>query len=75
MATSHMHDPLLEQLLEICEEFFARTSATTRHEVDTLLRARGIYGGPCWLIDMLGLTRYHRQHEIYNLDLGIPDHD
>lgn len=73
MATSHTHDPLLEQLLEICEEFFGQTSAATRHELDALLRARGIYGGPCWLIDMLGLTRYRLQHQLYNLDLGIPD--
>ena len=54
-------DELLHTLLEICEDFFGRTSAATRSELDTLLRARGIYGGPGWLIDMLGLTRLHLQ--------------
>jgi hypothetical protein len=50
-------DDLLHLLLEICEDFFAHTSSTTRDEVDVLLRARGVTGGPGWLIDMLSLTR------------------
>lgn len=54
-------DELLHTLLEICEDFFGRTSAATRRELDTLLLARGIYGGPGWLIDMLGLTRLQLQ--------------
>jgi hypothetical protein len=54
-------DELLHTLLEICEDFFGRTSPATRSELDTLLLARGIYGGPGWLIDMLGLTRLRLQ--------------
>ena len=54
-------DELLHTLLEICEEFLGHTSAATRNELDTLLLARGIYGGPGWLIDMLGLTRLRLQ--------------
>jgi hypothetical protein len=60
MATGHSdHDQLLPTLLEICEDFFGRTSPATRRELDTLLRERGITAGPGWLIDMLGLTRLH----------------
>lgn len=44
-------------LLEICEEFFARTNIETLDELDRLLAARGITGGPGWLIDMLAFTR------------------
>jgi hypothetical protein len=62
------HDHLLEQLLEICENFFGHTSQATRDEVDAYLRARGITGGPSWLIDMLGLTRL--QHQRYNSEPG-----
>jgi hypothetical protein len=56
----HDHDQLLE-LLEICQDFITRTSPATRHELDTLLCARGITGGPGWLIDMLALTHRHLQ--------------
>lgn len=51
----------LQLLLEICEDFFRRTGPATRDEIDTLLRQRGITGGPGWLIDMLGLTRLRLQ--------------
>jgi hypothetical protein len=51
------HDALLHLLLEICEDFFAHTGPATRDEVDLLLHAHGITGGPGWLIDMLALTR------------------
>ena len=51
------HGDLLPLLLEICEDFFAHTSPAIRDELDQLLRAHGITGGPGWLIDMLGLMR------------------
>jgi hypothetical protein len=60
--TQHDHDQLLQQLLEICEDFFSRTSPATRGELDTVLRAHGVTGGPGWLIDMLSLTRLHQRH-------------
>lgn len=65
----HDHDQLLE-LLEICEEFLGRTSPGTHNEVDTLLRERGITGGPGWLIDMLGLARLRLQHQHNNSELN-----
>jgi hypothetical protein len=66
------HDP--EQmllLLGICENLFTRASPATRRELDTLLRQRGITGGPGWLIDMLALTRLRLQHQ----HAGQPDRD
>jgi hypothetical protein len=54
------HDELL-LLLEICEDFFVNTTPTTRDELDAVLRAYGITGGPGWLIDMLALTRLRLQ--------------
>lgn len=57
MTAASDHDDLLPVLLEICEDFFTHTSTTTRDELDTVLRAHGITGGPGWLIDMLALTR------------------
>jgi len=59
-------DALLHLLLEICEEFFAHTGPATRDEVDSLLHAHGITGGPGWLIDMLALTRTQLQHPPHN---------
>jgi hypothetical protein len=73
MATgqmTHDHDQLLPLLLEICEDFFTHTSPATLTEVDVLLREHSITGGPGWLIDMLGLTRLHLQHQRYNSPLG-----
>ena len=61
-------DDPLPLLLEICEEFFASTSPVVHHELDTLLRARGITGGPGWLIDMLALTRYRLQNRTHHDD-------
>ncbi|MEU0156473.1 hypothetical protein [Micromonospora fulviviridis] len=55
------HGDLLQLLLQICEDFLANTGPATHHEIDILLRARGITGGPGWLIDMLGLTRLRLQ--------------
>lgn len=70
------HEQDLEQLLEICEQFFGHASPATCHEVDTLLRAHGIYGGPGWLVDMLAFARYRLQHpHLNNLDPGIPADD
>ena len=57
MDSGEPHDDLLPALLGICEEFFASTSPAVRRELDTLMRARDITGGPGWLIDMLALTR------------------
>jgi hypothetical protein len=57
MAGGGNNDDLLPLLLEICEDFFAGANSTTRDQVDTVLQAHGITGGPGWLIDMLGLTR------------------
>jgi hypothetical protein len=54
-------DELLPEVLAICEDFFAGTSPAVHHELDTLLRARDITGGPGWLIDMLALTRLRLQ--------------
>jgi hypothetical protein len=48
---------LAELILETCEEFFAGTSPAVRANLDTLLRACDILGGPGWLIAMLALTR------------------
>ncbi len=56
------HDQLPE-LLHICEDFFRNTGQATLAELDTILREHGITGGPGWLIDMLGLTRLHLQHQ------------
>ena len=66
--TKHGHDQLLQQLLEICEDFFRHTNPATHTEVDTILRAHGITGGPGWLIDMLGLTSLRLQHNNTALD-------
>ena len=63
--TKHDHEQLV-LLLGICEDFFTHTSPATRREVDTLLRERGITGGPGWLIDMLALTRLHQQDQRHN---------
>jgi hypothetical protein len=34
------HDPLLQEVLQLCEEFFGQASPVTREELDTFLRAR-----------------------------------
>jgi hypothetical protein len=57
MDTDEPYDDLLPLLLEICEDFFTGTGPAVHHEVDALLQARDITGGPGWLIDMLALTR------------------
>jgi hypothetical protein len=56
MPPDEPDEALLPLLLEICEDYFAG-SPTGRRELDALLRARDITGGPGWLIDMLALTR------------------
>ena len=50
-------EQLLAVVLEVCEEFFAGAGPAIHREVDVLLLARGISGGPGWLIDMLALSR------------------
>jgi len=62
MNTATPGDDPLPLLLEICEDFFTTTSPAVHRELDTLLRARDITGGPGWLIDMLALTRYRLQN-------------
>ena len=57
MDTDEPNDDLLPLLLGICEDFFAGAGRAVHHEVDALLQARHITGGPGWLIDMLALTR------------------
>jgi len=54
-------DDLLPLLLEICEDYFAHAGPIGHREIDDLLRARSITGGPGWLIDMLALTRRRLQ--------------
>jgi hypothetical protein len=66
---------LLEQLLEICEDFFGRASPATRHELDSYLHTRGANGGPGWLIDMLGLTRLRLQAPSRHHNKPGPRHD
>ncbi|MGH3094685.1 MAG: hypothetical protein ACRDMV_01630 [Streptosporangiales bacterium] len=44
------------ELLEICDELLRYADCVTRAELDHTLLARGITGGPDWLIDTLGLT-------------------
>ncbi|MDX5461925.1 MULTISPECIES: hypothetical protein [Micromonospora] len=68
------HRDLLQLLLQICEDFLATTGPATHHEVDALLRARGITGGPGWLIDMLGLTRLRLQNATHGDEQGA-QHD
>jgi hypothetical protein len=66
--TDEPNNDQLPELLAICEHFFASTGADTRHELDALLQARGITGGPGWLIDMLALERRRLQPA----ERGIP---
>jgi hypothetical protein len=67
------HEQNLEQILEICEQFFGHASPATSREVDIHLRAHDVYGGPGWLTDMLAFARNRLQHPHLNdLDLGIP---
>jgi hypothetical protein len=57
MDTDQPYDDLLPLLLGICEDFFTGAGPAVHHEVDAVLQARDITGGPGWLIDMLALTR------------------
>lgn len=61
MQPGEPNDDPLPLLLEICEDYFAGTSAASRQELDAFLQARDITGGPGWLIDMLALTRRRLQ--------------
>lgn len=44
------------ELLETCDAFLRRVQPAPAHQLDELLRERGITGGPGWLIDTIGLT-------------------
>ncbi|MEH1128997.1 hypothetical protein [Micromonospora sp. CPCC 206061] len=54
-------DDLLPMILTICEDFFGSASPAVHRELDAVLRARNVTGGPGWLIDMLALTRLRLQ--------------
>ena len=54
-------DDLLPTSLGICEVFLAHASPAVHRELDTVLRAHEISGGPGWLIDMLALIRLRLQ--------------
>ncbi|GAB7052372.1 hypothetical protein [Catenuloplanes indicus] len=61
MDPGELDDDLLPTILGICEDFFAHADPAVHRELDTVLRARHISGGPGWLIDMLALTRLRLQ--------------
>jgi hypothetical protein len=61
MQPGQSDDELLPLLLEICEDYLAGLSPAGRRELDAVLQARDITGGPGWLIDMLALTRRRLQ--------------
>ena len=61
MQPEELSDDLLPLLLEICEDYIAHAGPARHREIDALLLARNITGGPCWLIDMLALTRLRLQ--------------
>ena len=65
MTTSQAKPSLdqMPQLLHVCEDFFRNAGPATLAELDTVLREHSITGGPGWLIDTLGLTRYRLQHD------------
>jgi hypothetical protein len=65
-------DEQLQQLLHICEDYFRHARPATHSEIDAILREHGITGGPGWLIDMLGLTRLHLQHQ-HETTTGVPE--
>ena len=46
----------IAEVLEITDTFLRRLAPRPAHQLDELLRERGITGGPDWLIDTLGLT-------------------
>lgn len=52
---------LLQTILGVCEDFFAHAGPAVHRELDTVLHARDVSGGPGWLIDMLALTRLRLQ--------------
>ena len=56
-ARRAQHEQDLEQLLEICEQFFSHAGPVTCHEADTLLRAHGIYGAGLYKGLDIRLTR------------------
>lgn len=62
-TTGTDHQQQLQELLQICEDYFRHAGPATHTDLDTVLRAHHITGGPGWLIDMLGLTLHRLQHE------------
>ena len=61
MSPGEPDDDLLPTILGICEVFFAHASPAVHRELDVLLRAHNISGGPGWLIDMLAHTQLRLQ--------------
>ena len=61
MHPSEPNDELLPLLLEICEDYFTGAGLAGYRELDAVLQAHDITGGPGWLIDMLALTRRRLQ--------------
>ena len=72
---AELHDHLFAEVLQLCEEFFGQASAVTLEELDTFLRARGNYGGPGLLIDLLGFARYCLQHHQHTSTEAATDND
>jgi len=68
-------DKILQEVLQLCEEFLGQASPVTREELDTFLQARGHHGGPSLLIDLLGLARYRLQHQQHAGAETTPDQD
>jgi hypothetical protein len=60
MDKGGLDDPL-PMILGICADFFASTSPAVHRELDAVLRAHDVTGGPGWLIDMLAFTRLRLQ--------------
>ena len=62
MTTGTDHQQL-QQLLQICEDYFRHADPATHTDLDAVLRRHHVTGGPGWLIDMLALTLHRLQHE------------
>jgi hypothetical protein len=63
MTTTGTEHQQLQELLQICEDYFRHADPATHADLDTVLRQHHVTGGPGWLIDMLSLTLHRLQHE------------
>ena len=66
LPTTRHPDELVNELFDICQDFFTHASPETLHELDTALHARGNHGGHGWLIDMLQLEHHRRTTTLNN---------